>query len=73
MEHEGKRVVDAITEAIAWRELLGVHKIRKEDVADYGTNGAILVKGHDLQRQAPPVDRFKVLYVALQYPYFGKS
>lgn len=68
LEHEGKRVVDTITEAIAWRELLGVHKIRKEDVADYGTNGAILVKGHDLQRQATaPTAASKSFYVALQY------
>lgn len=51
LEHDGKRVVDAVDEAISWRELSGVHLITRDDVASYGASGGILVKGHDLERQ----------------------
>ena len=50
MEHDGKRVVDVFEETIAWRESVRAHKLRKEDVVLRGAKGAILVKGHDLQR-----------------------
>lgn len=50
MEGDGKRVVDTLEESIAWRESVRAHKLRKEDVIVRGAKGAILVKGHDLQR-----------------------
>lgn len=50
MEYDGKRVVDILTDSIAWRESVRAHKLGKDDVAARGVNGAILVKGHDLQR-----------------------
>lgn len=50
LEHEGKRVVDAIDEAIAWRESAGLDRLSAVDVSDHGANGAILVKGYDLER-----------------------
>lgn len=50
LEHDGKRVSELIEESIAWRETVGAHRIRKENVAAVGIKGAILVKGIDLRR-----------------------
>lgn len=51
LEHDGgKRVSEFIENTIAWRESIGAHCIRKEDVAMLGAKGTIFVKGHDLHR-----------------------
>lgn len=50
LEHDGKRVSELVEESIAWRETVGAHRIRKEDVAAVGVKGTILVKGVDLRR-----------------------
>lgn len=50
LEQDGKRVSDLIEESIAWRETVGAHRLRKEDVAAVAGKGAILVKGVDLRR-----------------------
>lgn len=52
LEHDGKRVSDFVADSIAWRESVGAHRLKKEDVAAEGAKGTILVKGHDLQRCA---------------------
>lgn len=50
LEHDGRRVSDVVAESIAWRETVGAHRIRKENVAAVGAKGTILVKGVDLRR-----------------------
>lgn len=50
LERDGTRVSDFIEQSIDWREKIKADRLRKEDVLDQGSKGAIIVKGHDLSR-----------------------
>ncbi|CAM9153266.1 unnamed protein product, partial [Hapterophycus canaliculatus] len=58
LERDGKRVSTFIEESIAWREMIGADRLKKEDVVDQGEKGSIIVKGHDLSRR--PVVYFRL-------------